>query len=127
VAFPDIGFDWAGLGGLGRGEAWIQGIFHPGVIAHELGHNFGLHHSGYWAPVGPQSAGTYPVENARFIEYGNVFDVMGVSDNFPNNHYSGNFKHLIQWLTTEDIAEIGPGTEPGSYRLFRLDGGAAKV
>lgn len=125
VAFPEIGFPWAGLGYLGANGAWVQGAFETGVVAHELGHNFGLHHAGYWEPVGPQSAGTYPVENARAIEYGNEFDVMGGARNFPRNHFSGNFKNILGWLPEETVHVVDMDDVSGNYRTYRLDGGAA--
>ena len=46
-AFPSSGCRWWGLGAVGGkpSQAWINGRFQNGVVAHELRHNFGLFHS----------------------------------------------------------------------------------
>lgn len=124
VAFPGIGYEWAGLGQLGGPNSWVQGGFTGRVVAHELGHNFGLFHAGHWKRSGPFSLANYPVGLARRVEYGNDFDAMGASNNFPNNHFSANFKHIIDWLPTENVVVIETEDEPNDmFRIYRQDGG----
>ncbi len=36
---------WAGLGDIAGPETWINGYVQLRVMAHELGHNFGVHHA----------------------------------------------------------------------------------
>ncbi len=123
VASGDLAGMPAGFGMLGGKGAWVLGDFNPGVLAHELGHNFGLFHSWYWEPVGP--VGGYPMENARTIELGNPFDIMTGAEAFPRNHFNANFKYLLRWLPELRMHQVPGGTSSGSYRLYRLDGGAA--
>ncbi len=113
----------AGFGLLGGRGAWVLGDFHPGVAAHELGHNFGLFHSWYWEPAGP--LGDYPVENGRTVELGNVFDIMSGAEAFPRNHFNATFKYLLRWLPDVNTHRIPEGASTGTYRLHRLDGGAS--
>lgn len=122
VAFPFVGFPWAGLGVVGGKGSWVQGNFYPKVVAHELGHNMGLPHARYWEPLGPLSEG-YPLAAGRSSEYGNPFDVMGDGD-ISGGEFSGNFKHRIDWLPDANIHSIASGPSTGLFRLHRLDGGA---
>lgn len=85
---------WAGLGQLGAGSSWIPGNYcnYPDVAAHELGHNFGLHHA-----------------RANGNEYGDTSDIMG---------YGGvglrmlNSAHMdfMGWIPTSKILTTGVGT-----------------
>ena len=73
VAFTTIsGFWWAGRGGLGWKGIWINGYFDLRVTAHELGHNYGLHHANFWNTTDGTIIGPGTSQ-----EYGNPFDVMG--------------------------------------------------
>jgi hypothetical protein len=114
VAFVDIGLPWSGQGYVGFSGAWVQGpSFFPGTAAHELGHNMGVWHANSWdgnaSPTDP---------NGFHDEYGNIFDVMGVTSAFPNNHYSANFKRLFGWLTGNFIHTV---TNTGTYRIYAQD------
>ena len=113
VAFADINFSWSGQGYVGDRGAWVQGDFPTGTTAHELGHNLGLWHANSWI-----SSSATPSSSGRHDEYGNVFDVMGRSSNFPNNHYSANFKYLLGWLPLSNIETV---TSSGTYRIYAHD------
>ncbi len=115
----------AGYGLVGWKGAWVLGAFNPAVVVHELGHNFGLFHSRYWEPVGP--LGGYPMDNARTVEAGNVFDIMSTIQGFPANHFKASFKSFLRWLPEANLHVVPDATSSGTYRLHRLDGGAGHV
>ena len=69
---------WAGLGELPGKESWLNGYTSVRVVAHELGHNMGLHHaSSLTCTSGGQTVTKSSTCSAD--EYGDPFDVMGLS------------------------------------------------
>lgn len=76
-AFPDIGCRWAGQATIGSDPslAWFDGtLMRAETVTHEVGHNFGLHHSHAlecWLEV--------VGEDFPSLEYGDVLDRMGGS------------------------------------------------
>jgi len=114
IAFANIGFPWGGLGYVGWKGSWVQGNFHRGVTAHELGHNFGNWHANSW--VSSTIIGADGMHN----EYGNPFDVLGNAGNYPRSHHSANFKFLNGWLPNANIYTI---TANGTYRIYAQDFG----
>ncbi len=85
---------WAGLGDLPGPEAWINGYLQLRVMAHEFGHNLGVHHANSLScssgGVRTSLAGT-----CSSVEYGDPFSVMGTSSTlqFPAFH-----KAELGWL-----------------------------
>ncbi|MCA3013876.1 MAG: hypothetical protein INH41_15960, partial [Myxococcaceae bacterium] len=76
VAFRRVAaWSWAGLGFVGARGTWLNGSFGLGVIAHELGHNFGLRHANFW-----QAPNETIIGAGSSQEYGNPFDTMGSGD-----------------------------------------------
>jgi hypothetical protein len=75
-AFPDNACGWWGLGSVGGNPsyAWINGSLQLRVIAHEMGHNFGLYHS-HALDCGAPPIGS----GCTSIEYGDTLDVMAPS------------------------------------------------
>jgi len=115
VAFANIGFPWGGLGYVGAKGSWVQGDFHRGVTAHELGHNFGNWHANAWISSSVIGA------DGTHREYGNPFDVLGNAWNYSyNNHYNANFKFLNGWLSESQLHTV---TASGVYRIFAQDQG----
>lgn len=97
-AFPDNACTWWGLGSVGGNpsESWIQsasGGFVLSVVAHELGHNFGLRHS-HSLDCGGAIVGS----NCTSIEYGDVLDVMGGTPGQAAGHFNAFQKELLGWL-----------------------------
>ena len=105
-----------GFGGLGTIEGrnfWINSAYTFGVVTHELGHNYGLHHANHWLvsdgdPVSPTGMSD---------EYGDIFDMMGEGDAFEN-HFSHWNKSLMQWVPDTSVATISTS---GTYRVYRFD------
>lgn len=109
---------WAGLGEMPGTRSWNNGAFALRVIAHELGHNFGVHHASSLSC----SAGAVRValsSTCSSSEYGDPFTVMG-GGTTAHDHAT----HLGQfgWLPASEIRAVGPG---GPYELGSvLDGPA---
>lgn len=67
---------WGGLGEMPGRRAWTNGIVSTWVVAHELGHNLGVHHANALLC----SSGDGPAVlsgSCSSNEYGDPFDVMG--------------------------------------------------
>lgn len=76
--FPDNpGCAWAGLGELPGNWSWINDVNYTSVIAHEVGHNMGVHHAAT-LKCGSQTL-TSSTSGCSYVEYGDGFDVMGSS------------------------------------------------
>ena len=114
-------FDWEGLADVGGSFAWINGTFNLGVVAHELGHNYGLQHAKLWQI---DSGKTDPVDPAGSpLDYGDPFDIMGgaigdaaVQPDPPNPWYLNN----LGWLPEAAVQSISADS-PQTYRLYRFD------
>jgi Big-like domain-containing protein/gametolysin peptidase M11 len=67
---------WTGLGEIPGGQSWINGSLSTRVIAHELGHNMGLHHASSLSCTSGGAPVTFS-STCTPDEYGDPFDVMG--------------------------------------------------
>jgi chitodextrinase len=127
-AFPRVpSCAWAGLGAMPGRQSWNNGSFSLRVVAHELGHNFGVHHA---SSLDCTSGGVRVSLSTTCTssEYGDPFTVMG-SGSSEHDHAT----HLGEfgWLPTSEIQTVGPGGPytvgsildgpPGSKRLLRID------
>ena len=114
---------WAGLGNMPGTKSWMNGYIEPWVVAHELGHNMGLHHANTFTCT---SGGT-PVaisSNCSSDEYGDPYDVMG-EDAWHNNAW-----HLrqigfmpassVQTVTGNGTYTINSTATPGGTQLLRV-------
>ncbi|WP_454050468.1 DUF4214 domain-containing protein [Cellulomonas sp. Marseille-Q8402] len=113
VHFPartDCGF--AGRATIGGGSIWLNGAAQTFVLAHELGHNFGLGHANTLTCVtGGVRVPLAPVAGCTSREYGDNADVMGQGRNAttPGNISSGFAQHL-GWATVADLSGPAAGT-----------------
>jgi hypothetical protein len=116
-AFPHASScGWAGLGEMPGSHSWNNGAMGLRVVAHELGHNFGVHHASSLSCT----SGAVRVSistTCSSSEYGDPFSVMGSGASTHNNAV-----HLGQfgWLAASEIQNAVPG---GPYQLGSiLDG-----
>jgi hypothetical protein len=115
--FPSYGkCGWSGLAYIGWPHwAYINGTgsFVTLVVAHEMGHNFGLLHAGSLrctgAPIGCGSAGTV-------AEYGDPFSTMG---NIHAGHFNSDQKSILGFFPAGGVKTHGSGT--ATYTLSPIE------
>ncbi len=111
---PDVSF--GGIAYVGTRGAWLaNGQWNPGMCSHEAGHNFGLHHSGFWNTTDgtPHGAGVS-------LEYGNPFDHMGGASSSTSAHFNVRQKWVLGWIPESAVRRIG-GEGGFSERLTAFD------
>jgi autotransporter-associated beta strand protein len=93
----------AGVARVGARGAWLHNSqWNLKTCAHEVGHNFGLPHSGAWdtddgSVIGPGKA----------WDYGNVFDFMGVGPSpHSSRHFGASVKQFLDWMPVSDVVKI---------------------
>lgn len=108
-AFPQNACTWQGRGSVGGApsQAWINDWFELGIVAHELGHNFGLYHSRSM-DCGAASIGT----GCTTDEYGDTLDIMGAANSAHFNLYQ---KDRLGWVNSGGNAPITTVTSSGDY------------
>jgi len=90
-------------------KATINGAFTADIIAHEMGHNFGLDHSKALDCNGETLA-----SDCNTIEYGDTYDVMGNPD---FGHFNAYQKELLGWLDTNMSSPITVVQTDGTYTI----------
>jgi hypothetical protein len=102
---------WSGKATVGGNpsRAYINGRLELKVLAHELGHNFGLYHS-HALECGDTTLGT----DCQNWEYGDTFDVMG---NKNAGHLNPFQKERLGWLGEGASALISTIETDGTYVL----------
>lgn len=104
----------AGMSDLGA-NVWVNGEYDFRVIAHELGHSYGLLHANLW-----QVSDGNPIStNGSSTEYGDVFDTLG--GNFANDtrtDFNPWFKNRLNWIHDNQVQTV---TTNDTYRINRFD------
>lgn len=99
-----------GVGLVGQKGAWVQ-TDSWSVLAHELGHNYGLSHANGWRPKT-----SVPFGPGETVEYADEFDLMG-----PNRgSFSTYEKSVLHWMPDSSLRRV---TNSGTYRLHAFDVG----
>ena len=114
-SIPNSQINYGGLADIGSYRVWCNGEFDFRVIAHELGHTYGLYHGNLWQvsdgnPISPSGVDT---------EYGDDFDTMGA--NGPNNlrtDFCPWFKNILGWISDSQVKTV---TSSGTYRIYAFD------
>ena len=115
---PGSQIDYGGLAEVGGPRLWINGEFDFRVVAHELGHTYGLIHANYWQVFDGNPASL----DGESVEYGDDFDTMGA--NFANTQatdFNVWYKTQLDWVEPAKVQTI---TQTGTYRIHRFDGGS---
>ncbi|EPT9252818.1 Ig-like domain-containing protein [Vibrio alginolyticus] len=93
-------------------RAWINGNFSAMNIAHELGHNLGMRHSG------ALDCGDQPIsDHCTRREYGDSYDVMGGSNGYINTFQ----REQLGWLEGSHAAKTIEVTQSGTYVIANYE------
>ncbi len=119
--FPSLSCGWSGLAYLGWSGAWINGSPTLRTIAHELGHNFNVHHA---SSLNCTSAGvrvTYST-SCTASEYGDPASVMGASTRMHHARHQALLGYTMptQQVSTSGTYTIAPMEGAGSPRLLKI-------
>lgn len=110
---------YGGLGSIEGRNFWINGYFTFSIVAHEIGHTYGLQHSNLWEvsdgnPISPTGISK---------EYLDPFDIMGNGTGFEHDFSHWN-KSILQWIPDSSVQGI---TSSGIYRVYRFDDPGANL
>jgi M6 family metalloprotease-like protein len=114
-SLPGSQVQFGGLSLIGTSMAWVNGEFDFRVVAHELGHTFGLFHANFWH----NSDGNPVSLSGSSVEYTDPFDTMGA--NWANDgraDFNPWFKHQLNWIQDSQVQTV---TQSGTYRVYRFD------
>lgn len=122
-AFPSTAScGWAGLAYLPGSESWLNGAMSLRVAAHELGHNFGVHHASTQSCTSGSERVTLS-SSCTLDEYGDPFTVMGSSSSRLHlNWHRSQMGWLgdVQTASTTGTYTLTPVELAGSPRLLRI-------
>jgi len=119
--FPNVAScGWAGLAWVGAPGAWINGtgVFRTNIIAHEMGHNFGLLHAGSLNCNGVVIGGG----NCSVAEYGDPFDTMG--NQHPSHFNAVQKSSILGWIAPSGVKTHTSGSTNYTLTPIESAGGA---
>ncbi len=110
---PGVGF--GGIAYVGARGAWLANSqWNLGVCSHEVGHNFGLNHAGFWDTTDGTTIG-----DGAAVEYGNPYDHMGGASSSTDAHFGARQKNYLDWIADTDVVKItANGTTTTRIRAF---------
>ena len=97
--FSPVDCGWGGVGQVPGRYTWINNSS-ASTIAHELGHNFGLHHASTWSCTNASGQRVAISGTCTLNEYGDPFDVMGRG----YRHMSVFQKGRLGWFGASNMA-----------------------
>ncbi|HTY88969.1 MAG TPA: hypothetical protein VMB80_16100 [Candidatus Acidoferrum sp.] len=106
---------YGGMAQVGGPDIWCNGEYDFRVIAHELGHTYGLWHGNLWQvsdgnPISPSGSS---------VEYGDDFDTMGANyANSQQTDFNPWFKSTLGWIDSTQLVTV---TTSGTYRVYAFD------
>ena len=111
---------WAGLGYLPGSQVYIDNYFQLSVVAHELGHNLGVHHASALRCIVNGQAVAFANANGACSssEYGDPYDIMGSSNTNQQNAFH---KFQSGWLGSVSGPRVQTITQSGDYTVNPLE------
>jgi fibronectin type 3 domain-containing protein len=122
-AFPSLPCGWSGLAYVPGRDTWINNALGLYVSAHELSHNFGVHHASTISCTegGVRVALSSNLANCSYSEYGDPFSVMG---NGSSRHTHNQQLASLGWLSGGNLQTV---TATGTYSLTSADDAGTAV
>lgn len=115
---PSSQITYGGLASVGGGDHWLNGTSDLGVILHEFGHNYGLNHANFWNPEEDIGGVRYDDPEFSSLEYGDLFDVMGGTNDTTKGYFSTYATSRLGWMPQNKV--VTP-TANGTFRIHRFD------
>jgi uncharacterized delta-60 repeat protein len=132
-SLPNSKVSFAGVAEIGGPDFLINGSFTFPIVAHEMGHTYGVYHANWWDPANGTTVGTetdmlYNLFNGAVErvskEYGDDYDIMSDGSTNIANHFNPWFKSILGWLPNSAVQTV---LTSGTYRVYRYDHANADV
>ncbi len=117
---PGSQITYGGLGLVGGPWFWVNGSYDFRVVAHELGHTWGLYHCDLWQVYDGDPVSPNGVEE----DYADPFGVMSAGNTNINFHFDPWQKSILHWIPDASVPVV---TADGTYRIYRFDHAAANT